>query len=299
MAKEVFKMPSSLNRSFLDHEITLTGGGWQAKPSPIKQLLFLTGGILVTIWFVSSTFVAHASIGIIVLFVIWSLAMVFYLGGLTKTKELRLMTVPALLSYLPARARKMVARRSSDPSEFASIVGINSIEEDGRIDFSDGSVGQLYLIVGSASHLLFDEDRRGILNRVDAFWRKVQTSCEYIFITTKEPQRIHHQVANLEQRNRELQVRDPDLLELQDEQYDILTEHVGGKFTSIHQYVLLKGVSADGLRQGQMILQSEAEGSSLMVKEITMLDREETRQTLRVFYQGVDDDPFTTGRTGT
>jgi hypothetical protein len=73
---------------------------------------------------------------------------------------------------------------------------------------------------------------------------------------------------------------------LQDEQYDILTGHVGGRFTSIHQYVVLKGKSADALRQAHLVLQAEVEGSSLMIKEVTLLGRDECYQVLRVLYQG-------------
>ncbi|MFC4048298.1 hypothetical protein ACFOY4_01270 [Actinomadura syzygii] len=293
MAKTVFHVPASLNRSFLDHEITLTGGGWQARPSPIKQLLFFGGGILVTMWAATATFISSADPLVIVVFVSWALVAVVYLGGLTKTKELRFMTVPAFLAYLPGRARHVYTRRSSDPSEFYSIVGIDDVDAEGEIRFADGSVGQVYLVVGSASYLLFDDDRTQILDRVDAFWRKVNPSCEYVFVTTKEPQRIYHQVANLERRRHQLELMDPDLLELQDEQYDILTGHVGGRFTSIHQYVLLKGKSADALRQAHLILQAEVEGSPLVIKEVTVLDRDEALQTLRVFYQSTDNDPFT------
>lgn len=257
---------------------------------PIKQLFFFGGGALALLWAVTQTFVASSGPVFITLFVIWGLALIVYFGGMTKTKELRAMNVPALLAYAPSRARNVFTRRSSDPSDFYSIVGIDGIEEDGRIHFSDGGEGQVYLVVGSASYLLFDEDRIGILDRVDAFWRKIDTNCEWSFVTTKEPQRIYHQVASLEHRNHALEVRDPDLIELQNEQYDILTQHVGGKFTSIHQYLLLKGKSADALRRAHMVLQSEVEGSALMIKEATVLDREETEPMLRVFYQGIEDD---------
>ncbi|MGW6604255.1 hypothetical protein [Streptomyces sp. NPDC055036] len=290
MAKMAYKVPSSLNRSFLDHEITLSKGGWSAKPSPIKQMLFFGGGILSLLWVSTSTFVASSGPVPISLFVIWGLAVIIYFGGLMRTKELRIMRVPSLLAYLPPKSRHVFTRRSSDPSDFYSIVGIDGIDDDGRIHFSDGGEGQIYLVVGSASYLLFDEDRIGILDRVDSFWRKVDTTCEHSFITTKEPQRIYHQVANLERRNQALQVRDPDLIELQNEQYDILTRHVGGRFTSIHQYLLLKGKNADALRRGHLVLQAEVEGSSLMVKEATILDREEAEPMLRVFYQGLDDE---------
>lgn len=284
MAKQGYKIPPRLNRSYLDHEITLSKGGWAARPSPIKQLFFFGGGVLAILWMATSSFVSSAGPVLITLFVIWGLMAVVYFGGMTKTKELRAMNVPALLSYLPPRARQVYTRRSSDPSDFYSIVGIDEIEDDGRIKYSDGGYGHVFLVVGSASYLLFDEDRIDILNRNDSFWRKVDANCEWIFITTKEPQRIHHQAANLERRNLALEDRDPDLIDLQNEQYDILTQHVGGKFPSIHQYLLLKGKSEDALRRGQMILEAESEASTLMIKEITMLDRAEVEPMLRVFY---------------
>lgn len=288
MAKLSYKVPASLNRSFADHEIALGGKSWQARPMPIKQLGFFGGCLLVMLWAVTSTFISSASAGYIIVLVIWSLLFIVYMGQMTKTKELRIMTVPSLLAYLPKTSRKVYTRRDSNPSGFYSIVGVETIDEDGRIHYSDGSQGQVYLVVGSASYLLFDDDRVDILDRVDAFWRKVETTCEFNFITTKEPQRIHHQVANLERRNQDLEIRDPDLIELQNEQYDILTQHVGGKFTSIHQYLLLKGKSEDALRRGHTILQAEVEGSSLMIKEATMLDREEAYPMLRTFYAGID-----------
>lgn len=292
MAKTSYKVPASLNRSYLDHEISLTKSGWPG-PTPIKQLLFYGGGGFVVLWAASSTFIKSSGPVFITLFVIWGLATVAYFGSRTKTKELRAMNVPALLSYLPPSARKVLTRRTSNPTDFAGIVGIDGIDEDGRIHFSDGGKGQVYLVVGSASAMLFDEDRTSILDRIDGFWRKVDTTCEWIFITTKEPQRIYHQVASLEERNQALEIRDPDLIELQNEQYDILTQHVGGKFQSIHQYLLLKGKSEDALEKGNTLLQAEVNGSGLMVKEATMLDREETITMLQVFYQGVDNELIT------
>lgn len=288
MAKPIYHIRAAINRSFLDHEITLSGGGFQAKPMPMKQLLFYAAGIVVVLWSTTATFIGSAAPGLIGLYVVWALVAVFYLGSLTKTKELKAMMIPAVLSYVPKKARHVTTRRSSDPTDFYSIVGIDQIDEDGGIHFADGTVGQMYLVVGSASYLLFDQDRDMILDRVDAFWQKVQTNCEYIFVTTKEPQRVHRQVANMERRNQQLEVRDPDLLELQNEQYDILVQHVGGKFMSTHQYMILKAKSPDALRQAHALLQSEVEQAGTMIKEATALDRNEAIGMLRAIYQSTD-----------
>lgn len=286
MPKISYKIPTSLNRSFLDHEVALSGGGFQAKPLPMKVLLFWAGSILTLFWVASSTFVAQASWWLITLVVIWWLITTAFLGQYSKTKEMKFASVPALLAYVPAAARRVLTRSSTNPSAFYSVVGIDNVDETGLIKYADGTVGQGYLVVGSASILLFDEDRKSILNRVDSFWRKVETNCEFTFVTTKEPQRVYHQIANLERRNLALEVRDPELKELMDEQYDILNDYVGKQFASIHQYLLLKGDNLEALRRGHSVLQSEVENSSLMIKGCTMLNGDEVTDMLTVLYKG-------------
>lgn len=290
MAKTSYKIPASLARTFMDHEISITGGGFGIPPTPIKQILFYVAGVFVVVWAALNTFMNKAGFGLEVAFVVWGLITVFYFGQVTKTKELRAMIVPALLAYIPSTARHVFTRRASNPQGFYSIARIDSIDDDGLITFSDGGVGRAYLVVGSASYLLFEDDRRAILNRVDAFWRKIDSTCDWFIITTKEPQRIYHQVANLERRNQALDIRDPDLIALQAEQYDILTTHVGGQFTSIHQYLLIKGTNVDALNRGHTVLRAEVEASTLMIKDVALLDRAETQSMLRTFYTGVDTD---------
>ena len=252
----------------------------------MKVLLFWAASILSLFWVVSSTFVATADWWIIALVVIWWLVATAFLGQYSKTKEMKYMSVPALLAYVPTAGRRVLTRKSTNPSAFYSVVGIDNIDESGLIKYADGTYGQGYLVVGSASILLFEEDRKAILNRVDSFWRKVDPTCEYTFVTTKEPQRVYHQIANLERRNLALEVRDPELKELMDEQYDILHDYVGNQFKSIHQYLLLKADNLEALRRAHTILQSEVESSALMIKGCTMLNGADVTEMLTVIYKG-------------
>jgi len=111
------------------------------------------------------------------------------------------------------------------------------------------------------------------LNRVDAYYRKIDQSYELIWLTTKEPQRVERALAQLERRNLALEVRDPDLFALLDEQASILTEYVGSRFNSIHQYLIIKADNEEALRRGHALLQSEVEESHLMIKACVQLDR--------------------------
>lgn len=287
MAKSTFKIPASLARSFLDHEIVLSGGGFQLNAMPMKVIMFWVGSLLGMFWTLTSTFLSHANFWLLFAIAIWWLIATAFLGRYSKTKELNLKSIPALLNYIPASQRRVTTRLDSDPSGIYSILGIDSIESDGHITWADGTVGHAYLVVGSASVLVFDQDKISILDRVEAFWRKIDTTVELIWMTTKEPQRVYRQLANLERRNVALQVNDPELDELMEEQYSILREYVGDSFTSIHQYVLIKADNREAFRKAHIVLQAESEESALMMKQLTQLNADETYEVLRSVYSSV------------
>ncbi|MFE1170369.1 hypothetical protein [Nocardiopsis sp. NPDC058789] len=284
MAKSVFKIPTSLNRSFLDHEIALAGGGFQMRPVPTKVILFWLVSVMLLFWVCTSTFVSSANGGLIFLVVVWWLAATAFFGQYSNTKEMRFSSLPALLEYVPRPSRRVVTRRGSDPTPFASVTGIRKVDETGYIEWGDGTVGQAYLVVGSASVLVFEEDKKAILHRVDSFWRKVDTDVDYIWITTKEPQRVYRQLGNLELLNQALEIRDPELFELLDERYSILKDYVGGQFSSIHQYLVIKADNLEALRRAHTLVRAEVEGSSLMIKQASMLGADELYEMLRTIY---------------
>lgn len=286
MAKEYYKIPASIDRSILDHKISFS----KSTPIPIKLVLFWIGTLfaILLVW-------AQTPLG---RFPLWgalmtALILVFAatFGFLTKTSELKISQLGSLYRYDFTSKRKVLTRDSSDPAPFLTLVGIKEIDDTGIIKFLDGSVGQMYAIVGSASKLIFDEDLHAIIDRVDAFWRKVDTKSEWIFMTTKEPQRVYRQVANLERRNKKLLYRDPELRKLMDKQFDVLTNYVGGaaaetKFNSIHQYLIIKAGSMNNLTDAHGVLGAEVENSTFMFKQCSILDGTETVDALRSVYAG-------------
>ena len=280
MAKISYKVPASIARSFLDHEIKV------GKFVPMKVIFVWVGSIFTLMWTLTSTPLGSSDWWLMMLIVVWWVLATAFLGGYSKTKEFKFSTVPALMSYVPKSARRVVTRRSSDPSAFYSIAGINSVDDSGFITWGDGTVGQAYLVVGSASVLVFDQDKISILNRVDAFYRKVDTTAEFIWMTTKEAQRVYRQLANLEKRNLALQSRDPELFELMEEQHAILTNYVGGSFTSIHQYLIVKADNLETLRRAHTVVRAEAEESSLMIKQLTMMEAPDALEMFGAVYAG-------------
>lgn len=289
MAKNIYKIPASIDRSFLDHKISIAKGGAMA-PIPLKLIGHYVLSFFLWLILIMQTPIGHHVI-IAILFSIWYLIVVFFFGRITKTKEMKFMELRGLYKYYISGSRKVMTRDGSKPYAFMSITGIKNIEDNGIIHYLDGSVGQMYSVVGSASALLFDQDRIGIIDRVDAFWRKVDTDSEWIFMTTKEPQRVYRQVANLDNRNRNLKFRDPELRELMKNQYDILVNFVGGgsgdsQFSAIHQYLIIKSKNVNQLTDSHSVLASEVENSTYMFKQCSILNGEETVEALKVLYQG-------------
>lgn len=290
MAKERYIVPVSLDRTILDHELSLSSNSMRLKPLPMKVIFAYIGSITVLMWLLTGTPLKGASFGYLVLISVWWIAATAYFAAYSKTKEMRGEMIMALIDYLPKTARKVLTRSDSSPGQFHSIVGIKDVDEKtGFITYTDGMVGQAYAVVGSASCLLFDQDRDAILNRNDRFYRKLEPSVEWVFITAKEPQRVHTQIATLEKRNRRLspKARDPELVALMDEQYQSLKSYVGASFFSIHQYLILIARNEEDLRKAHNLLDSEAGDSSLMFKEVTMLTYDETMDLLRTHYGSV------------
>lgn len=286
MAKDRYKIPASLERSYWDHEISLSTKNTTVKPFPLKLIGWFGFVIVATLFALMSTFIGSAPIPIILLFLIWVGWVAAYFGNLTKTREMKFSFIPAYLGYAPKGNRNVVTRQSSPPKGMYMIVGIENITEDGLIEYADGTFGRAFLVVGSASTLLFDEDRRAIIDRVEAFWRKTRPGVEYIWMTLKEPQRTHHQIAAFQRRAANLKYKDPDLMDILEEEFDIMKDFVGTRFKSIHQYLIIKADSMEELALSVNMLAGEVETSTNMFQSCTRLLEDEVLDMLRVIYQG-------------
>lgn len=285
MVKSTYKIPVSIDRSRLDHKITLQAFQLKSRPIPIKVILYWLAFSFVTAWIVLQSPLSEAPWIILVLLVIWMSITAAVLGKQTKTGDMKFMQLPALLEYLPTRQRRVMTRLGSKPYGFLSIVGIKDIEASGIIRYVNGDVGQLYSVVGSASALLFEGDRNAIVRRVDNFYRKIDSGASWCFLTTKESQRVFQQIAAIEHQNRALQHRDRELLELEQEKLDVLINEVGGQFNSLHQYLLIRAPGMKELKAAHQVLRSERENSSLMFRRCELLNGPDGLDVLRSVYQ--------------
>ena len=287
-AKDSYKIPTSLTSSYLDMEIALQKDAVGFKPMPVRIILFWIMGIFAWFYlmFQDASVFSAAPFWVNALFTLCWFGLIFVLALRDAQNKMQIEYVPALTKYIIKSNRVVKTRRTDDAGSFYGIVGIDSIEDNGLVNYSDGTFGYWYAVVGSASALIFDEDKDNIVTRVDNFYKKLQPDAEIEYITVKASQNVATQLAHLDAQQRALEFKDPDVNNLFKEQYMLLRDEVGEKFKSIHQYMILKGDNREALSALNSTLMSEVQSSSLMIKNCTPLYEEEILEILQNIYKG-------------
>lgn len=288
MAKRSYKIPATLADNYLNMEIALQSkDGVGLKPLPIRVILVWILGLFGLFFFEmnAKSVLTEASILVRLVFAAAWVALVLTMTKVDKSHRMQLELIPTILKYMQKSNRHVLTRRTSNAGPFCGIVGIESIDEKtGRVKYLDGTYGYWYAVVGTASVLLFPDDRDAILDRVDDFYKKIQSDCEIIFMTAKEPQRVAKQTAHLIAQYKALAFKDPDIDTLVQEQYKVLTEFVGKEFKSLHQYMIIKGDNEEALSAINNIVMGEYQNSALMLKQCAALYRPEIENALRLVY---------------
>ena len=284
----MYKIPFDLNASYSDMEISLKGkDGVGPKPMPVKVILAYLVSAMMCFMVVTKTIVKYGSAFQIFLFVVLWILLTLVLLKYDGTKRMQIELIPALMSYVAKSSRVVITRLTSSAMPFYHIVGVESIDpKSGLVKYTDGTYAYWYRVVGSASILLFEADKRAILDRVDNFYRKMNTDAEILFITTKSSQQIYKQVASLKRKYDALTVRDPDLVALANEQFRTLKDYVGDSFKCIHQYMVIKADNREMLLQTKNVVQAEVESSSRMIKRCIPMYRDDILATMQLIYSG-------------
>lgn len=287
MAKMTYGIPASLDDSILDTEIPIQSqDGIGFKAVPLKVFLLCLGSAFCLMLFLGRSFIGKSGFVIAGAFsVIW-IMLTALLVRFDKSRRMGVQLVAPLMNYLDRSSRLIRTRKNDDSFGFISVLGLARpfVEDDGLIYFADGALGYAYRITGSASVLLFEEDRNEILNRVDAYYRKMDTQVEHIFLTTKESQKVHNQLVALNHRYQALEHKDPDLVGLVRQQEATLNDYVGGRFRSIHQYLVIRGANREALDVGTNALMAEAENSGMMIRRYAPMYGDEVQELFAGMY---------------
>ena len=274
MAKETYKIPNDLATNYLDVKIALrTNSGSGLPPLPLKSILFWVISFFLMVIIVAKTPIHEGGLGLTILFCVFWLILTFILGKCDNTGRMNLELVPVLISYMSKSSRTVKTRTSDDVYDFFRITGIAKIDDDGFLTFSDGSKGYCFRVVGNASYLLFEEDKKYILDGVDSFFRSIGHDFEIIFITNKEAQNVNSQLVALNNKYKKLKVDDEDLDALVTEQWNLLTRYVGSVFKSTHQFMIVKGDNMEALRAGLQAVKADAEHSGRVFKRLITMEK--------------------------
>lgn len=278
MAKDVYKIPHKMGETQLDREIVIQNrDNIGLKPLPIRIVIAYLVSFLALIFLLFNTFITQARFSVKVIFFILSLCMIGLMLSRDDMNKAKYRLVLTAFDYFKPGSRRILTRRKSNPYHFSYLANIkDSMDFDsGLIQFADGSYGFLYQVVGSASRLLFKEDKEMILDRVDNFYKNMDVNCEYIYITVKEPQKVFAQMENLYERYDNLEIKNKELDELFETQFNYLKDVIGKEYKSIHQYLILKSDNKEALRIAQATLYNETSDSSLMFRKTIGLSSED------------------------
>lgn len=283
--KQSYGIKTPMLSTALDTEITLQKDGVGLRPLPIKFVIVTIISGCLCIKASQSDMVAVGNMVQRSVFVCMWVAMTILLFMSDKTKRMNFMSIVSLVNYLTIPSnRKVITRRDAPATSMLDMCNIKSIDKSGVIRFADRDVGYMYRVTGTASVLLFDDDKKQIINAVDNFYRKVDANTEYIFITLKEPQKIYNQATAVRHRYNRLKVYDQDLNDLCNNQLIMLRDVVGKKYQSIHQYMIVKSDSLESLTAAKITLQNELDASGLFIKRCIPLYSDEILEALSSVY---------------
>lgn len=286
MAKENYRIPASLDMSYLDTEIALTNkAGAGFRPVPLKVIGIWSISIIVLMFLVTKSFLSIAGVSWCVFYGIWHLIFTWVYGNTDKSKRFGFSLIKPCIDYFSKAGRKLMTRSSDNAYPFLAMCNIKVIRKDGTIEYMDGTYGFGFRVVGSASYLLFEQDKINILNRVATFYNKIDTDVELIFDTTKESQKVDKPLSHTEELFSDCNnIACEGLTSLFVERHKVLRDYVGERFQSIHQYMFFKTPNLESLERFMAVFYDEVSTSSAMFKKVELMKSESVYEYFRTIY---------------
>lgn len=288
MAKKRFKIPTTLDVTYLDMEFNLKSknGVGINKPVSAKVIIFTLVAMFGWFYLVFQTFVGKGGVSVVIGFTIAYVILAVMLIRADKTKRTGLELIFSAINYIPKSGRYVPVRMSDTVYPLQQLLNIETVDpEDGRIHFLDGQIGYVYHVVGSASSLMFEQDKQIILDKVDAFYRKLPVGVEVIYDTVYEGHAVDEQIESVKNDMKNLRSKSKGLQALLQEQYDILRYAINNNqgLTSLHQYLVVRAPSEQALQEFENLLIGDVEGSGLMFRLAKTLNYEEVVRYLKSF----------------
>lgn len=287
--KNVYRIATSLDRSYLDVEVAIQSkSGVGLRPMPLYTILVWIIAIFGSFLAVSSTSLPlqYLPLPLKGVFMLACIAFAYVAMSRDGGNQTRALAIRNMATYMFVKPSRILKTRSTDPATMLyRLVGIKDInKKTGMVTYLDGTVAYFYRVVGNASSLLFDSDKDAVINRVDNFYRKMPDYIRCEIITVKEPQKVITNKVQLKKLYSELKVKDKELVSIMQESYQNMDEYVGGEFKSIHQYMGLFAGSKEYVNKAHAILVNETQGSALMMSAVEPLYEDDVIRLMHTIY---------------
>lgn len=292
LAKTSYKIPDSIDKSSLETEIYLKNkeGVGLNKPVTLYMILLWFVSFVLLFYIYKSTFLGQANLlDKIVFGILWVGFSGLFLT-IDQTRRYGYHLFLTMLNYLSKTQRNIKPGKRDPIASLRKVNGIGDVRKtDGLVQFwSDGTVGYVYRVVGNASALMFDHDKVAVVDAYANFLKQVGEGVNIIFETGKEAQNVDRQLKALAQRQKERLTRgefiSPGLNALNKQQYDVLKNHIGGSFKSLHQYMIIKAKNVEELYEAEMMVVNDLQTHQLMFKFCERLGYEGTIKYFQSIY---------------
>lgn len=286
MAKQRFKIPTTLDVTYFDMEFNLKSknGVGITKPVKAKVVLFTLLAIFGWFYLTFQSFISAGGIPVIIGFSIFWIILSIILVKSDKTQRMGLELVMSLGNYLPKSARHVATRLSDPVNPMKRLTSIDTVDpEDGMLHFLDGHVGYCYHIVGTASALMFEADKQHILDKVDSFYRKMPVGAEVIYDTVYEGHVVDEQLEAVVRTKANLNIRSRGLEKLLTERHDILKYAINDKngIMSLHQYLVVRAPNEQVLIEITNLIDGDVNGDGQMFRLAKPLKYKEVERYLK------------------
>lgn len=277
-----------------------------------RTFLLLAIAIVGLVWIFTHSYIQQGGVWGIFLFLVgycWSIAL---LAGVTPDNRDGYQLLKPMYEYLFKANREVSTQPLSDSFPagrvMSDITGFN--KKRNVIEFGNGDIGQIFELSGNASLLSFDSDLSRTIDSAQRFFSAMGNHVTLIYDNNIGPQRVVDQVAGKEQQIENLSdifdvnihespdsegyanaytVANNNIRNLMYAQRDLLEDYIGKEFQSLRQYVLVRAINRDSLRQAvDWLVTQQSDSGDTYIKLARMLNYDETVEYLRQLFTDVD-----------
>lgn len=289
-----FGFRAGLNDSILDTSITLTtssGDSITKREFTIKTFLLLLFGGILLMALEATTVIGRGGIssicfGIVFCWLVWEVSQP------TNANRIAISYVPVLFKYARKENRR-VSFRSYSPSYAISLltdIADNGVSDRGMIRFVNNDLGRVFEITGTASRLMFESDKKRVVDDARNFYRNINPLTTVVIDTLSSPQRVKSQLLAKDYQLNHMALKDENLRKLVEHERQYLADTVGHSFPMYHQYFVVRSVNEDEMNIFIDWLMQIMSNSSLYLKDIRPLDdRDQVIDYLHGLYAADDD----------